>query len=67
MSLLDGVIVLSIFAVMGGIIFSKLRKNNPGFKEFTDKFSFELFENIPPEKTSPDKIEQVYNEKRTMM
>lgn len=67
MSLLDGVMVLGIFAALGGVIYVRLRERNPKFKQITDNISLDFIEKIPPIKIKPDKVEQVYNEKRTMM
>lgn len=67
MPLLDGLLVLGILGALGWVIYGKLSQKNPGIKKVAEGISFSLVDKIPfvPEKT--DKIQQVYNEKRTMM
>lgn len=67
MGVIDGLIVLCILGGLGLIIYGRLRQRNPKFKEVTDKFSLKLTEKIPYLPEKPDKIEQVYDEKRAMM
>lgn len=59
--------VLGILGSLGWVIYAKLAKKNPGIKKATEGISLNFIDKIPfiPEK--PDKMEQVYNEKRTMM
>lgn len=67
MPLIDGLLVLGILGGLGWVMYHKLSQKNPGIKKMTEGISFNLIEKVPfiPEK--PDKIKQVYNEKRTMM
>ncbi len=67
MPLLDGLLVLGILGALGGVIYSRLAQKNPKIREITKGFSLNLMEKIPFVPDKPDKIEQVYNEKRTMM
>lgn len=67
MGIIDGIIVLGILGGLGLIIYGRLRQRNPKFKEVTDKFSLKLIEKVPYLPETPDKMEQVYDEKRAMM
>lgn len=67
MGLLDGLMVLGILGGLGFVIYSRLAKKNPGIKKMTEGIGFKFIDEIPYVSPKPDKIEQVYNEKRTMM
>ncbi len=67
MSLLDGLMVLGILGVFSWVIYGKLTQKNPRIRKMTEGMSLNLIEKIPFVPEKPDKIKQVYNEKRTMM
>ena len=67
MAILDGLMVLGILGGLGFVIYNKLAKKNPGIKKATEGIGFNFIKEIPYVSPKPDKIEQVYNEKRTMM
>ena len=65
--MIDGLIVLGIFCALGFVIYNRLAQKNHRIKEVVGGISLKFTEKIPfiPEKQ--DKVQQVYNEKRTMM
>ena len=67
MALLDGLLVLGILGGLGWVIYGRLAEKNPRIKELTEGIGFKFTEEIPYKEPKPDKREQVYNEKRTMM
>ena len=67
MGMLDGLLVLGIIGALGWVVYGKLSEKNPRIKKLTEGISFNFTEKIPYVEPKPDKIEQVYNEKRTMM
>ncbi len=67
MALLDGLLVLGILGALGWVIYGRLAQKNPGIKKATEGIGFNFIDKIPIIPDKPDKFEQVYNEKRTMM
>jgi len=60
-------VVFSVFGAIGFVILSKIRQNNPKVSAWLDKMKFgSMYEKVP-ENPITDKIEQVYDERRTMM
>ena len=64
--MLDGMLVLGILGSLGWVIYGRLAQKNPKLRKATKGIGFNFVEKIPGKKIS-DKIEQVYDEKRTMM
>jgi len=71
MSLKDGIIQAAVsMGVVGAIAFviiGRVMQNNPKFAEFISKFKPGSIYEKAQENPITDKIEQVYDEKRTMM
>ena len=69
MALFDGLVALAVVGGLGWIIYAKMMKNNPALAEKTRTlFSGGLYkESGGMDAMSKDKIEQVYDEKRSMM
>ena len=67
MALLDGLIVLGILGALGWIIYGRLAQKNPKIREMTEGIGFKFVDKIPFVPDKPDKFQQVYDEKRTMM
>lgn len=66
--LIQAVVVLSIFGGFGYIIFSKLTRKNSRTTEFFKKLTRgKLYEKVVPNIDVQDKIEQVWDDRRTMM
>ena len=65
MSILDGLVALGVLAGFGWVIFTKVMEKSPGRMESMK----EWFRDKPKEKIKEpfDKIEQIYEEKRSIM
>ena len=63
MTLMDGLVVLGIFAAFGFMILSHMRKKNPNLLEGVKNWFREKPEIINKENTQ-EKMEQIYHKKR---
>lgn len=67
-NLLQSFIGLGVVGTLFYLIYAKILKDNPDkAKKLSDMIPTSLYEKIEPIKEIPDKIEQVWEEKRTMM
>ena len=69
MGFTDGLVVLAVLGGFGFMIYSQLAKKNPKINEWVQKqFGQGLFKkNEGIDSMAKDKIEQVYDERRSMM
>lgn len=67
MAILDGLLVLGILGAIGWVIYGKLAQKNPKMRKMTEGIGFNFVDKVPFVPEKPDKFEQVYDEKRTMM
>lgn len=67
MTIFEGLVVVAVLAAVGWIIYVGAAQKNPKIVPWTKKFfSGKLIEKIPPIKI-PERMEQMYDEKRSMM
>ncbi len=69
MALIDGLVAIGVIGGLGWIIYAKMMKNNPALAEKTrELFSGGLYKQDPEtDLIVKDKMEQVHEEKRSMM
>ena len=60
-------VLLSVFVGIGYVILAKMRKNNPAAADWLGKLKLGNIYNKVEEDPITDKIEQVYDERRTLM
>lgn len=66
-TIINMVVVLGVFGVMGYVIIMKVRKNNPKAATWLSQFKLgSIYKKVEPEPIM-DKMEQVYDDKRTLM
>jgi len=67
-AIIQGGTALGVVAGIGYVIFAKMVKSNPKMAEKLKEFMpGKLYDKIPQQEEMKDKIEQVWDEKRTMM
>ncbi len=71
MGLKEGIIqagvIFAVFGTIGYMILAKVKQNNPKAAEWLSKFKLASIYNKVEEIPIVDRLEQVYDEKRTMM
>ncbi len=66
-AIMQGIIALGVVGALGWLIFIKIAKNNPKAAETIRNIIPTNLYDKTPISVIPDKIEQVYDERRTMM
>ena len=68
MGITDGLVVLAILGGFGFMIYAQLAKKNPKINEWVQKqFGEGLFSKTKEDSSLKDKVQQVYDERRSMM
>ena len=68
MSLFDGLVALGVISGLGYIIYVKILSQNPGIGvKIKSIIPTKLYDKVEPITKVPDKIEQVWDERKSMM
>ena len=67
MTLMEGLIAMGVMLAIGGIVFAKAASNNPKLLEFLGKVMPTSLYTKPDIKIIPDNVQQVWDERRSML